>query len=128
MLSKPPPSDIIPTLKVGSQFITLLNDGPSELLVRLERVASRHDAVTAADASSLSLFRELLPDQVLSAGQMVSVATVTLLSVQLDRAGDLYAELGDGAAFAIIRAVEIGSIIRTEARHNRVIQTGIVRK
>ena len=103
-LSKPPPREIVPTLKVGSQVITLLNDGPTELLVRLERVASRHDAVTAADASSLSLFRELLPDQVLSAGQMVSVATVTLLSVQLDRAADLYAELGDGAAFAMFRA------------------------
>ncbi|MEO8496158.1 MAG: DUF5939 domain-containing protein, partial [Planctomycetota bacterium] len=103
-LSKPPPREIVPTLKVGSQVITLLNDGPTELLVRLERVAPRHDAVTAAEASSLPLFRELLPDQVLSAGQMVSLATVTLLSVQLDRAADLYAELGDGAAFAVIRA------------------------
>lgn len=110
-LSKPPPREVIPTLKVGAQVITLLNDGSAELLVRLERVASRHDAVTAADASSLSLFRELLPDQVLSAGQMVSVATVTLLSVQLDRAADLYTELGDGEAFAMIR----GGLVALEA-------------
>lgn len=103
-LSKAPPRDLIPTLKVGSQVITLFNDGPAELLVRLERIAPRHDAVTAAEASSLPLFRELLPDQVLSAGQMVSLATVTLLNIQLDRAADLYAELGDGEAFAVIRA------------------------
>jgi len=119
-LSKPPPREIIPTLKVGSQVITLLNDGPTELLVRLERIASRHDAVTAAEASSLPMFRTLLPDQNLSAGRMVSVATVTLLSVQLDRAAELYAELGDGEAFSVVRRALI-AVEETISEHGGAI-------
>lgn len=102
-LSKPLPRELVPILKPGSQVITLLNDGPTELLVRLERTASTHDAVTAAEASSNPLFRELLPGEVLSPGQIVSVATVTVLMVQLDEAAKLYGELGDGAAFDVIR-------------------------
>jgi serine/threonine protein kinase/class 3 adenylate cyclase len=102
-LSKPPPRNDVPTFQIGSQVITLLNDGPTELLVRLERTVSRDDAITAGDASALPLFRELLPGQVLSPGQMVSMATVTIVRVELDRAAELYGELGDGPAFGLIR-------------------------
>ena len=59
--------------------------------------------MTAADASALALFRELFPGEILSPGQMVNVATVTLMIVQLDQAAELYAELGDGAGFDIVR-------------------------
>ena len=41
------------------QVLTLANDYEHEVLVRVERTASREDAVTAAAASSLALFREL---------------------------------------------------------------------
>ncbi|MDA1055700.1 MAG: DUF5939 domain-containing protein [Planctomycetota bacterium] len=102
-LSRPTPRDRLPTLRTGSQVITLVNDGRVELMVRLERTASRHDAVTAADASALPLFRELLPGQVLSPGQIVSVATVTMLMAQLDGGSELYEKIGDGAAFDVIR-------------------------
>src|SRR5262249_6894968 len=62
------------------------------------------DALTAARASSLALFRELFPAEVLAPGQLASIATVTLLATELDRdqADVLYARLGDAQAFGVI--------------------------
>ncbi len=90
------------TLRAGSQVLALANDHDSEILVRVERMAPREDALTAARASSLALFRELFPGEVLSPGQLISLDTVTLVVTDLDHAGDLYTELGDARAFAIV--------------------------
>src|SRR5262249_36209544 len=78
------------------------NDTGQELVARVERAVARDDALTAARASSLALFRDLFPGEVLSPGQLVSVANVTLLVTELDQAGRLYEELGDARAFARI--------------------------
>ena len=103
-LHRPPLRDSIPVLKPGSQVITLVNDTPRDLQVRLERTAGRQLAFTAADASALAIFREMFPDQILSPGQIVSVTTVTLFLAQIHQAAALYEKLGDGPAFGQIRA------------------------
>ena len=90
------------SLRVGGQRLILTNDHFEELVVRVERTASRQDALTAARASASALFRELFPGEVLSPGQLVSVATVTLLRTDLDLAGSIYESLGDTQAFAVI--------------------------
>ncbi len=90
------------TLRAGGQVLALDNDHDREVLVRVERVAPRDDALTAARASSLALFRDLFPGEVLSPGQLIALDTVTLVVTDLDRAGGLYAELGDARAFAIV--------------------------
>jgi class 3 adenylate cyclase len=90
------------SLKPGGQVVALTNDQSRELVVRVERTADRDDALTAARASSLALFRELFPGEILSPGRLVSVATVTLLVTALDQAGDLYEKLGDAPAFGVI--------------------------
>jgi class 3 adenylate cyclase len=90
------------TLRVGGQVLVLTNSYQQEVLVRVERTAPRDDALTAARAASLALFRELFPGEVLSPGQLVSVATVTLLVTALDHAGSLYGTLGDARAFGLI--------------------------
>ncbi|MCC6507926.1 MAG: hypothetical protein IT423_02385, partial [Pirellulaceae bacterium] len=90
-------------LRPDQQAIWLWNDSPRDLEVRIERVASRHDAVTAAAASSTALFRELFGDQVLSSGQLISVAHITLLLVKLCDTGERYRRLGDAQAFTEIR-------------------------
>ncbi len=102
-LLRPPAPDTIPRLQTGSQVITLVNNTPRELQVRLERTAGREQALTAAAASSMALFREIFPNQTLSAGQIVSVTTVTLLQAEMISAVDLYEQLGDGPAFERIR-------------------------
>ena len=101
-LSRGPEADLPRSLRAGGQSLALANRLDRELLVRIERVAPREDALTAARASSLALFRELFPGEVLSPGQLIGLDTVTLVVTDLDQAGDLYADLGDARAFAIV--------------------------
>jgi serine/threonine protein kinase/class 3 adenylate cyclase len=100
-LARPPGPDFPRLLRSGGQRLVLTNDHSSELVVRVERTAPRTDALTAARASSLALFRELFPDEVLSPGQLVRVAAVTLLVTDLEDAGRLYAD-GDARAFTAL--------------------------
>ena len=62
------------------------------------------DALTAARAASLALFRELFPGELLAPGQLATVSTVTLLVTALDprQADALYQNLGDARAFGVI--------------------------
>ena len=90
-------------LRSVRQAIWLWNDAGRDLEVRVERMASRHDAVTAAVAASSATFRELFGDQVLAGGQLISVAHITYLLVKLFGTGELYRELGDAPAFSRVR-------------------------
>jgi serine/threonine protein kinase/class 3 adenylate cyclase len=101
-LGRGPDAELPRSLGSGGQMLAMANGLDREVLVRVERVAPREDALTAARASSLALFRELFPGEVLSPGQLISLDTVTLLVTDLDHAGDLYADLGDARAFAIV--------------------------
>jgi class 3 adenylate cyclase len=74
-------------LRPGGQVLAISNPHGQELVVRLERTAARDDAVTAARAASLALFRELFPGELLSPGRLVSVPAVTLLATELIQAG-----------------------------------------
>ncbi|HEV3236240.1 MAG TPA: adenylate/guanylate cyclase domain-containing protein, partial [Gemmataceae bacterium] len=60
------------------------------------------DALTAARAANMALFRELFPGEVVTTGQCISVSGVTLLVIMLEGAGRLYETLGDNRAFQII--------------------------
>ena len=68
------------------------------------RTAPRADALTAARASSLALFRELFPGEALSPGQLVSVTTLTFLVTDLMGSADLYRDLGGRPRFNLIHA------------------------
>jgi class 3 adenylate cyclase len=83
-------------------MLALKNEHAAELVARIERTTARDDALTAGRAATLSLFRELFPTEVLSPGQLVSVANITLLVTDLDLPADTYSKLGDAPAFAII--------------------------
>ncbi len=98
----------------GSQVFALVNDSDGELVIRFERMAARTDALTAAQATALALFRELFPDQVLASGRLLSVATMTLLTTDLADAEDWYARLGDSAAF--VRIHEHFGVVREVIR------------
>jgi serine/threonine protein kinase/class 3 adenylate cyclase len=97
-LSKPPPRSSIPLLRSGEQVIAFLNPHGTPRQVRIERLASRSDALTAADAARLPAFREWFPDEVLSPGQMISLTTVTLLACRISNAYTLYTSLSEQAA------------------------------
>jgi class 3 adenylate cyclase len=89
-------------LRAGEQVLQLINHSKREMLIRLERTVSRDDAVTAAQASSLALFRDLFPNQIMAKGQYANVAKVTLMALSVKSLDQLYEADGDGAAFAVI--------------------------
>jgi class 3 adenylate cyclase len=70
-------------LRPGGQVLALANTHAQELVVRVERTADRDDALTAARAAALALFRELFPGELLSPGQLVSVSNVALLASEM---------------------------------------------
>ena len=97
-LARPLAKHDTPTLRSGEQVLSFMNSHPDPRQIRIERLASRVDALTAADAARLPAFRDWFPDEVLSPGQMVSLTTVTLLGCQIANAVQLYASLSDQAA------------------------------
>ncbi len=99
-----PPADSRIQLPVGSQVIHLCNESAIDQQVRIERTSDRHDALSAAKASTIALFRELFPSEVLSSDQIVSVAHITVMRVKIHGTQQLYETLGDGPAFNQIRA------------------------
>jgi serine/threonine protein kinase len=80
-------SDRARRLSADQQEIVIFNDGESEQLVRVERVAGADDAVTVDDALARPLFRRLFPDEVPGDGLAIRTDRVTLFAVDL-RAGD----------------------------------------
>jgi eukaryotic-like serine/threonine-protein kinase len=103
-LATGPAPDDPRTLRAGHQVLTLASKHDREILVRIERMAVRNDALTASRAASMGLFRQLFPGEVLSPGQLATISTVTLMTAQLDpaQADALYQELGDSRAFNVI--------------------------
>jgi len=90
-------------LRAGRQALTLANEYQKELLIRLERTIPRKDVLTAATASSMALFRELFPGETLRRGQLMNVATVTLVAAALDDPARLCDDLGDAKAFEVLQ-------------------------
>jgi class 3 adenylate cyclase len=89
-------------LAAGAQRFSLSNRSDRELVVKVERVAPRDDALTAAQASALPLFRALFPAETLSVGRSVGLETMTLVVTELDDPDGLYERLGDARAFTAI--------------------------
>ncbi|MFO0888234.1 MAG: protein kinase [Isosphaeraceae bacterium] len=104
-LARGPAPELPWALRDGNQLFALMNGHEQELLVRVERTTPRDDVLTAARASTLALFRELFPDEILSPGQLISIVTVTLLVTELDQnqVEALYTELGDAQTFGVIQ-------------------------
>lgn len=76
--------------KPGTPQIVLVNDLGHEVVARLERAADRDDAVTAAEAASSDVFRELFPDRVLAPDRLVAVSDVALLFARVADAAERY--------------------------------------
>jgi serine/threonine protein kinase len=91
-------------LRPGGQTLALSNPHAVELIVRIERMAAFGDALTAARATSMAVFRELFPSEVLAPGQLATVSMVSLMVTALDqeRVDELYRERGDVLAFGAI--------------------------
>ncbi len=100
----PSGADGIPrSVRSGRQRIVLTNGFDHDVLLRIERLAERDDAMTAADAMGLEIFRALFPHERLAPGALVNVARVTLLRTAICEMGRIYADDGP-RAFAMLHA------------------------
>jgi len=91
----------VPALTAGDQLLTIVNEAPREVVVRVERAGDRQYALTAARVMSHAAFRELFPDQALAPGRLMAVTQATLVIAMLDDASALFKELGDAKAFPV---------------------------
>jgi class 3 adenylate cyclase len=79
--------------------LTLANSTAAGQLAVVERVAWSDQCVTAAEVTSLQLFRDLFSREVLRAGEQISVGHMTIVFTDLKNSTQLYREIGDAPAF-----------------------------
>jgi hypothetical protein len=85
-------------LASGHQTLSLRNQLKSDVTLRVERLAGRDDALTAARAWSMPRFREWFPGETLQSGRLVAVGQLSFLVLHvldhlalIDRRGDAVA-------------------------------------
>ncbi|MBM4427894.1 MAG: adenylate/guanylate cyclase domain-containing protein [Chloroflexi bacterium] len=89
----------------------------------MERTVWSDQAATAADVTTLQVFRDLFSRDVLRVGEEISVGSMTLMFTDLRNSTKLYREIGDAPAFGRVRdhfdileqavAAEGGSVVKT---------------
>lgn len=89
-------------MSTGDQRFALSNGCDRELVLRVERARDESLALTAARASAMRVFRELFGEQVLAAGALVSVGSMTLLSTAVHESAALFRAMGDSEALALV--------------------------
>lgn len=104
-------------------YIRLINETDSTQTFQLERTTWSDQAATAADVTTLQVFRDLFSSEVLRPGEEISVGSTTLMFTDLRNSTKLYREIGDAPAFGRVRehfeileqavAAEGGAIIKT---------------
>ncbi len=103
--------------------LTIANSSGTPLLAIVEHVAWSDQATTAAEVTSLQLFRDLFSTEVLRPGEQISVGAMTIVFTDLKNSTQLYKEIGDAPAFGrvlthfeILKAAvgaEGGAIVKT---------------
>ncbi|HRK90272.1 MAG TPA: DUF5939 domain-containing protein [Anaerolineales bacterium] len=106
-----------------SPSIRLINDTDFTQTFQLEHTAWSDQAATAADVTTLQVFRDLFSNEVLRPDEEISVGATTLMFTDLRNSTKLYREIGDASAFGRVRehfeileqaiAREGGSIVKT---------------
>jgi class 3 adenylate cyclase len=99
------------------------NRTDAEQLFVLERMAWSDQASTAAEVTTLQIFRDLFSSELLRPGERISVGSLTVLFTDLRDSTRFYQEIGDAPAFgrvmdhfAVLRkavAEEDGALVKT---------------
>jgi class 3 adenylate cyclase len=101
----------------------LVNATDMDATFQLERTAWSDQAATAADVTSLQVFRDLFASEVIRPGEEISIGSVTLMFTDLRDSTRMYRLIGDASAFGRVRehfgilenaiAAEGGAIVKT---------------
>jgi class 3 adenylate cyclase len=82
-----------------SPTINVANRSDAERLVILERTAWSDQAATAAEVTTLQVFRDLFSREILRPGEQISVGSLAVLFTDLRDSTGMYRRLGDAPAF-----------------------------
>ena len=77
----------------------MVNADATGHLAIVEHLAWSDQATTAAEVTSLQLFRDLFSREVLRPGEQISVGSMTVVFTDLKNSTQLYQEIGDAPAF-----------------------------
>jgi class 3 adenylate cyclase len=111
-------------LSLGTQpALCLANSTQAEQLFILERMAWSDEAATAAEVTSLQMFRDLFANEALRPAERIAVGSLTVLFTDLRGSTRMYRESGDAVAFGrvmshfdVLReaiAAEEGAVVKT---------------
>lgn len=116
-----PPEGEIPVSRMPT--LRLRNSEDTALDFMLENGAWGNQAATAADVTSLQLFRDLFSNEALRAGEELSISSVTLMFTDLRDSTRMYRLIGDAPAFGRVRqhfeileqeiAAQGGAVVKT---------------
>lgn len=87
-----------PVIKSEPEII-IKNNTDIEQLFIFERIAWSDNAATAAQVTSLQVFRDLFAKEALRTGEQISVGSLTLVFTDLKNSTQFYRQTGDAAAF-----------------------------
>ena len=103
--------------------LLLVNATASPHLAIVEHLSWSDQSTTAAEVTSLQLFRDLFSREVLRPGEKISVGSMTVVFTDLKNSTQLYQEIGDAPAFGRVLthfeilkaavAAENGCIVKT---------------
>ncbi len=113
----------VPALQAGEVCIVVDNVDDQPHRVQLAHRAFASQAATAADVTSLKLFRDLFGREVLSADQHVGVGQMAILFTDLVGSTALYERIGDAAAYGLVREHFKLLFRAIEDHHGRVVKT-----
>jgi class 3 adenylate cyclase len=88
------------------------NQSGEERLVILERTEWSDQAATAAEVTTLQVFRDLFSREILRPGEQISVGSLTVLFTDLRDSTRMYRRLGDAPAFG--RVLDHFQVLREE--------------
>jgi class 3 adenylate cyclase len=101
----------------------LINESDSPFDIFLKQSGWSDQAATAADVTSLQMFRDLFASEALRPGEELSVGSVTIMFTDLRNSTKLYLQIGDAPAFGRVRdhfeileqaiAAEGGAVVKT---------------
>jgi len=112
-------------LASGAQTLGLRNELDREVTLRVERTASRSDALTAAHAWSIPKFRELFPSETLESGRLVAVGQMSFLVLRVLDHLSLIESRGDMVALAeTVRAFDRLQAV-AERHQGRLASSGL---
>ena len=109
--------------RAGEVLLVVENTTAEPVRVQLAHRAFASDAATAADVTSLGLFRELFGGEVLSPDQHVGVGNSAILFTDLVGSTAMYERVGDAAAYGLVRRHFIVLQAAIEERGGRVVKT-----